>query len=375
MTTETTDPSGPLELLESARAKYTLAQSRIRRGPPELALLSLHGSLEDALRAHALRRQLPAAVEPFPQLLEALTSDSLAPLTGPEAQGIQRMHRLRARVAHGEQINIAAETIDAYQRLAVQLLPRYGVLVVGPEDLPGAGLGGSATRSAERTRSLPPRERTAYPDDREARPTLSARGAAERIRRPPPDNDPRAGRRTGETTSSRRYLEEATERAEALRRVQGWLVPLLIIVSIFMIGATISIGWQQLGASQAPTALPEPTLNPAITTIEPAVDPGTTGLPPAPLPTPVELPPTPAPTEPPADALAVGRIAFVNADIFLGLNMRAAPNESAEVLFSLAPNTQLEIIGGPIEAGGFTWWEVSSAGQQGWAAGEFLNVR
>jgi hypothetical protein len=373
MTTEPTEPTGPLELLESARAKYTLAQSRIRRGPPELALLALHGSLEDALRAHALRRQIPAAYEPFPQLLEALTSDNLAPLSAPEAEGIQRMHRLRGLVARGEQISITAETIDAYQRLAVRLLPRYGVLVVGPEDLPGVTPAGGITRSAERTRPLPARERTAYPDDREARPTMSPRGA-DRLRRRPPDDDPRLDRRPGATSTSRRYLEETTERVEALSRVQGWLVPGLIIVSIFMIGLTISIGWQQLSINRTPTPAPAPTLNPAITTTEPAVDPGTTGLPPASLPTAVETSPTPAPTEPPADAIAVGRDAFVRPDI-LGLNVRAAPSDAAQILFSLAPNTQMDVIDGPVEAGGFTWWQISSAGQQGWAAGEFLTVR
>ena len=42
--TQTDDsPLGPLELMESARVKYSLALARLRRGPPELALLSLHG--------------------------------------------------------------------------------------------------------------------------------------------------------------------------------------------------------------------------------------------------------------------------------------------------------------------------------------------
>jgi hypothetical protein len=377
MTTETpgSEDTGPLELLESARAKYTLAQARMRRGPPELALLALHGSLEDALRAHALRRQLPAAYEPFPQMLEALTSDSLAPLTAPEAEGIQRMHRLRGRVARGEQISVTAETIDAYQRLVARLLPRYGVLVVGPEDLPGTPPTGTPARPAERIRPLPARERTTYPDDRETRSTMPARSAAERIRRRPPDDDPRYERRPTGTTASRRYLEETAERVETLSRVQSWLVPLLIIVSIFMIGATISIGWQQLGASRQPTSPPAPTFNPAITTVEPAFIPDPQGQPAAPLPTPADLPPTPAPTELPADTVAVGRPAFVRADLQLELNVRAAPSSTAEIRFVLAPNTQMDVIGGPVEADGFTWWEISSAGRQGWAAGEFLTVR
>jgi hypothetical protein len=375
MTTEPPESTetGPLELLEAARTKYTLAQARIRRGPPELALLSLHGSLEDALRAHALRRRLPAGYEPFPQLLEALTIDEIAPLSPQEAEGIQRMHRLRARVAHGEQISVAAETIDAYQRFVARLLPRYGVLVVGPEDLSGA-TPASGVRTPQPTRPLPARERTAYPDDQEAHANLAPPRGAERMRRRPPDDEARLERRPGTTPTGRRYLEETAERVELFSRVQGWLVPLLIIISIFLIGATISIGWQQLGAGRQPTPAPAPTINPAITTIEPAIDFSATEAPLEPPPTPAEGVPTLVPTEPPADAVAIGRTVFVRADIE-GLNVRAAPSNDAVILFVLAPDTQMEVIGGPSTAGGFTWWQVSSAGQQGWTAGEFLVVR
>jgi hypothetical protein len=371
MTTEPTDPTGPLELLESARVKYTLAQARMRRGPAELALLSLHGSIEDALRAHALRREHPALAEPFPALVDALITDSVTPLTPAEADSIRRMHRVRARIAHGEQISLTSETLAGYQRLVARVLPRYGIVVVGPEDLPAPVAAIPPVRREERPRAEPPRERTVYPDDRRVSPTLSARSATERMRRPPPDDG-----RYSERTPSRgqRYLAEVTERAERFGQVQGWLVPALIVVSIFMIGLTLSIAWQQRDASIQPASPTQVDVNAVITTAEPGAD--TNNVPQDPnsalaLDAPT---PEPTPTDIPADQIAVGRVAFVRSEI-LGLNVRIAPDSNAQILFSLAPGTQMDVLDGPVEAGGFTWWEISSAGQQGWAAGEFMTAR
>jgi hypothetical protein len=377
MTTQLNNDSlpSPIELIDSARQKYTLAQSRIRRGPPELALLSLHGSLEDALRAHAIHRRLTVAAAPFPQLLDGLAGDEQSPLSAAEAEGIRKMHRLRARVAHGEQITVAAETIDAYHRLVARMLPQYGVLVVGPDD--DAGRRPARAAGGERAQPL-------------GRTPAGGRRAAE------PDPPARGGRRGGAPTStyplldrypdlapggeraplSRRTIDDAERTASFFERSQAWLLPLLIVVAIFLIGATISIALQSArGPDTPPTAQVSPTFAPDITTAPPLSDAsvlGTAASPPT-ASSPLSATPTPGPTAAPGE-LVPGATAYVRAGIE-GLNLRASPGTDQTIVLSLAPGTQVEVLEGPAESGGLVWWRVRSAGVEGWCAAELLEVR
>ena len=376
MTSTDDSPPGPLELIESAREKYTLALARLRHGPPELALLSLHGSIEDALRGHALRQRLPAATEPFPQLLAALAADRQATLSAGEAEGVRRMHRLRARVAHGEQIAVTATTIDAYRRLAARLLPRHGVMVVGPEDEaepPGPPMSSPdfaaprhrsedadsipPRRDPDRGRtttrlSPPPRERSAYPDDQLAR--YAAR--------------PRRGSETHAP------FDEGAGRADALadrwRRSQAWVLPLLIIVSIILIGAAITISLQQLRAAQAiripattqiiaMASQTSPSASQAIGSAQPQRTVATVT--------------TAGPTAQPAPgALATGRRARVSAG-GPALNVRDRPGiGQGTPVFILQPDTRVDIVEGPVQADGIEWWKVRVINQEGWCAGQYL---
>jgi hypothetical protein len=394
MSTPQDEPTpGPLELLESARAKYQLALARLRRGPAELALLSLHGAIEDVLRAHGMRLELAAVYEPFPQLLEALTAVRQLPLSAAEAEGIRRMHRLRARVAHGEQIVVAGETIAAYQRLAARLLPRYGVLVIGPEEGAEAGerAGGAAAGRAGDTittlrasapvgprrgetarleRELsgapqPRRERTVYPDERAAR-------YVGRVR---------PSKATSDLPLAREWASEGRGEGRGGRAAwlstalgQGWLLPALAILTIFLIGAVISVSLQQLRSGPAvPTAavptLAAPASAPQLTTLGPAVSA-------------IDGAPTPAGSAGPALAptaaggLAPGVRAYVREDA-VGLNVRARPGMAPDnpVIFVLGPGTALEIVTGPVEADGFTWWQIRGPTGEGWSAGQFLELR
>jgi hypothetical protein len=377
--------------MESARAKYSLALGRLRRGPPELTLLSLHGCLEDALRGHAMRQRSAAALEPFPQLLEALLSDVQAPLSAAEAEGIRRMHRLRARVAHGEQITVTAATIDAYHRLAARLLPRYGVLVVGPDDagaatVPLARLPAEeapprrgrddveaipprhgpalpersyTTTRIERQRATPPRERSAYPDDELARYAPRPRG-------------PLAGR------EQRGRGGPADRRLDALGRAQPWVLPTLIVVSIFLIGAAFSIGLQQmLSAPQRPPLAVPTASGPEIATSAPAGSPEAMAAIDSVAPTaaPVATPAASLSATPPG-GLAVGSRAYVRSNIpGLNLRARAGTDEAIPILLALTPGTAVEVVAGPVETDGFTWWQVRVASIDGWCAGQFLETR
>jgi hypothetical protein len=391
--------AGPVELLESAKTKYQLALARLRRGPPELALLSLHGAVEDALRARGLRLQLPAAYEPFGQLLDALTAAPQLPLTPVEAEGVRRMHRLRARVAHGEQISVTRETLEAYQRLAARLLPRYGALVVGPED---EAAGQEAAGQASTTTTVVRRERDTVAA-LAAEPALARRGDTARIEREPPRErtvypDGTSARYLGRARPSRATADlplarewsrgaqrgrggaddGAWRRVEIWGRAQRWLLPALAVVSIFLIGALISVGLQQMRAAPpVPTAV-VPTMSGAAATGAGA----TAFAPPLPAATVAADTGAPAPaaaqgpTAAPAGALAPGRTAFVRGDA-VALNVRARPGMAADnpVLFSLAPGTAVGVIGGPAEQDGFTWWQVRGPTGEGWSAGQFLEVR
>ncbi len=384
--TQTDDgPLGPLELMESARMKYSLALARLQRGPPELALLSLHGSLEDALRSHALRHDLPAAGESFPHLLNALTSDTHTPLSAAEAEGIRRMHRLRARVAHGEHLAVTAATIDAYHRLVARLLPRYGVMVVGPENgeaetrhTPPLGTESTPPRrrfnevdsipprhGPERGKTTirlnpPPRERSAYPGDEFARYTMRPRSGAE-------ERAPQGG-----------GVGRMEIFADRWRRSQTWVLPLLIIVSILLIGTAISISLQQLRTGQTIptpaviiTALvpqPPPVASPSTVQIVNSISPQRTVVATELVATPIALP---GPGE-----ISAGRAAYVRAEVG-ALNVRERPgtNQSIPVMFVLQPGTRIDVVEGPIQADGLTWWKVRAVNQDGWCAGEYLEVR
>ncbi|CAN5625850.1 hypothetical protein BH23CHL4_BH23CHL4_09230 [soil metagenome] len=54
------------------------------------------------------------------------------------------------------------------------------------------------------------------------------------------------------------------------------------------------------------------------------------------------------------------------------LNMRASASTSASIIAQLTDGARCVIKGGPVTAGGYTWYQVSSGGQIGWVAGEFL---
>ena len=398
MSTQQDEPTpGPLELLESAKTKYQLALSRLRRGPAELALLSLHGAIEDVLRAHGLRLGLPAAYEPFPLLLDALVMVRQQPLSAAEAEGVRRMHRLRARVAHGEQLVVTRETIDAYQRLAARLLPRYGVLVVAPEGAAGGAAGeaaapGAARRDtatalrAERVAGVqrgdtarvereakpaqqPRRERTVYPDDNAARYMSRAQPS----------------RATADLPLAREWARgdervlRAERRADFLARAQGWLLPTLAIITIFLIGLVISVGLQQMQAepivpTAAVPALAAPTFAAQITTTAAFTSAISSVAPSEGAPTAAQSASV-APSSAVA-GLAAGRTAYVRNDA-VALNVRARAGTAANnpIVFTLAPGTAVEVIGGPQAADGFTWWQVRGPTGEGWCAGQFLELR
>lgn len=149
------------------------------------------------------------------------------------------------------------------------------------------------------------------------------------------------------------------------QRYRTHLAPVLVVLAVFIIGAATTIMLQQARPPQAAVILqtPAPTLPLPITTFAPVSEPSLV---------------PPEPTAVPANVLAAGRLAYVRSDIGGGgLALRARPGTANDnpVQFYLSPDTQVEVVAGPVDADGYSWWQVRVANQEGWCAGEFLEVR
>lgn len=58
------------------------------------------------------------------------------------------------------------------------------------------------------------------------------------------------------------------------------------------------------------------------------------------------------------------------------LRLRSRATTSSDVLENLRPGTELVVLEGPEQSGGYTWWKVRTpGGKEGWAAGEFLRLK
>ncbi len=152
----------------------------------------------------------------------------------------------------------------------------------------------------------------------------------------------------------------------------GVLVRLLL--SLFVIGLAalvVLVAVRNRSGGEAPEVPPEtPSLMEArLTPVIPTFTPGPTA-------TPLDAPPvvtaTPTPAQAPA-ALAVGVTAEVSAG-GAGLNLREGPGLTFQVVELLPEGTRVEVVDGPQEVDGYTWWRVRrlDTGREGWAAGEFL---
>ncbi len=288
------------ELIAESKRKYSLARARLRRGHGELALVSLHRSLEDAFRAHLLLHRSPAAGGDWLTLFEALHEDQQRPLTEAEGQHVWNMQRLYQTLVQGDTITVSPETLHTYQQTTAALLIGYGVLVVAPEEQ------GTPPAAA----SLP----------------------------------------------SPWHWHAAT----LWRRYRKQLLPVLVLLCIFLIGAATTIA---ITSNQVPTL---PGMRPEserVAIVPGGNEPGMAGT--------VGITPTLT------TGIAVGRAAFVREDITDGLALRAEPGTDAAVPITLylAGGSAVRVVDGPIEMGGNTWWKVRAANQEGWCAGEYLEVR
>jgi hypothetical protein len=106
-----------------------------------------------------------------------------------------------------------------------------------------------------------------------------------------------------------------------------------------------------------------------------------------PAPTPTPLPPTPTRTQPPPTPtlsptpgpgqLAAGVYVQIHNTGAEGLNIRAEPGLTAQVVFSGFDDEVFVITDGPVDADGHSWWKLTASydsARSGWAAADFLVV-
>ncbi|HLF26368.1 MAG TPA: SH3 domain-containing protein [Anaerolineae bacterium] len=129
----------------------------------------------------------------------------------------------------------------------------------------------------------------------------------------------------------------------------------LIIAAVCVGGLLLCAfgGRSLLAGFASPTATPTVFARPTFT--------------PAPTDTPT---PTPTPTPvPPPTTIAVG--GFVR--VVEGVNFRTEASTQGQLIRSLADGVVLEVVGGPTEADGLTWWQLRDVdGSIGWAAAQYL---
>lgn len=107
--------------------------------------------------------------------------------------------------------------------------------------------------------------------------------------------------------------------------------------------------------------------------------PGATSTPPPPAnptpePAPEEAAPAPADPNAPAPAeLGSGSQVKVTGTEGLGVNLREGSGVTFGIVETIADETRLEILDGPIEADGYTWWQARlEDGREGWVVQDFI---
>lgn len=152
-----------------------------------------------------------------------------------------------------------------------------------------------------------------------------------------------------------------------------WL-PVLIVLILLLGGGgflyfkshglpSFNLAFIHIGDQPTATATAAPTALPTLVQVD------------TPTPAPSVATPTPSvAVNPPPNILAVGGYAAVNGTS--GLNVRDQASTTGAVVDQLSSGAVVHIIGGPTQAGGYSWWQVdgwpNANGKSGWCAGKFL---
>lgn len=84
---------------------------------------------------------------------------------------------------------------------------------------------------------------------------------------------------------------------------------------------------------------------------------------------------TPLVTAPPTE-IRPGVEVVVEGTAGAGLNLRAEPSTSGQVVANVREGTVLTVLDGPQEANGYTWWKLRTPdGKEGWGAAQWLTLK
>lgn len=95
-------------------------------------------------------------------------------------------------------------------------------------------------------------------------------------------------------------------------------------------------------------------------------------------------PPAGAATQPPGVAtkpptgsgtIAIGSTVTVANSGGTGVNFRSEPSTDAEIVDILLDGTELTVVDGPLDAEGYTWWQVEGAAGTGWLVQDYLKAK
>ncbi len=169
---------------------------------------------------------------------------------------------------------------------------------------------------------------------------------------------------------------------------EGWPKWMYFAVPALVIFVVVGLWWalfyppseaveSGVAAPTRPVGVAQPTQSPTEQPTLAAFAPtATTTLPTLPPPTPTQegaAADQPAAPEGPREPLSIGDMASVCCTDGIGLRMRSGAGTGHPVVKMLAEDKVVEVVGGPQEATGFTWWQVrDEVGTSGWVASEFL---
>ena len=182
--------------------------------------------------------------------------------------------------------------------------------------------------------------------------------------------------------SGNRIPRRGRSRQDVWPRWMWIAVPVLVVVVV------AGLWWAVFSPTESPSVTPTPSPTAVIIRTQPTQAPtvpatlplqeATATRPILPLPsfTPtvgsVTTPATAVPTE--AVGLSIGAKPKVGGTGGVGLNMRADAGTGHARVKTLPEGSVVEIIGGPKEANGFTWWQVrDQTGVAGWVAAKYLS--
>lgn len=153
------------------------------------------------------------------------------------------------------------------------------------------------------------------------------------------------------------YYEEEVQRQTRAKGRRGLPLWPLVVILLLIVAVFITL-WNPFTPPTQPTVI-IPTVTPALPTV-------------APLPTATPTPkPTPTPSVP-TEISVGGYVKVVGAEAD-ALSYRSGPGLNYARLTLVKDGTILEVLEGPEEADGYTWWRLEDEDEFiGWAADEWL---